>query len=1394
MDEIFQAGEKPTGSPRKGCGRKFGLALLLCAVSAICLKSVAGTVYVDNGLGSYVGHDGASWATAFKTIQEGVNAAADGDTVLVAPGVYGDEQGSRTSTINGAKIATRVLLPYSKAVTVKSSEGKAQTHIVGRIGTGTAGTGSGAVAGFVIENQSGGKGKGSRVEGFTIREVAPSAGARGGGVSFLPDPGNRTAMANLPWVVDCVVSNASATSGILGNVNCARTWVTGITVDGNNTSCGQNINAIHSVFTHCKGIAVAYCNTIANCYFADFGNRVTSTSPPMKLYNNIFQFAGGRIDAADGYDYQDNIFDVDNVYSQPASGAMVNTLKKTGSQIVNLPLGDFRPLASHSYMGSDLYKAGAANHGSAAWLELFPEEFRHVDFYGKPFTPENGRVHAGASQELVTPKSCIKLQSSVSINGSPKTVRSFECQTYSDTWPVIYRLTPNLGDGEKLVYFQYSAYLTDTNVNYTNIKPATKDDSALLVPHPSNINQLFAVKAAKELWVDRSATAGGTGTEAAPFQTIQQAIDATGSSTSYVHVASGIYDSGETLHGSTSNRVYVSQGCYRFVATDGPEETVIKGAADTSDAATGGCGPTAVRCIFTENIPAIFQGFTLTGGHVSSTNNTASNTGTSGGAFFTYGSRPALVDCIVTNNCAPRSCSMFKGVAYRCRFLDNTALSYAPFETVFLGACIVGRHNVPFDNTIFFDSATCVAHCTLRNYTNKNMVLPSAHGHVFNTVVNHARNNNVHTSQKRILGCVFNDFVYNSNINTNGIQYVKKDPLFIDDTEHGDWRLFADSPAIGYGNAWDGLAELGANTAYNAYYSLVTHDLAGDEPFFVDGKPTSGAYQRPARIKVAEPPKGSTFAFAEAVDGSIPFDEPTTVTLSGGVREVYGLEVGGVAADGLSATFTPADVFTAGKTMDVRALVSTNWYVDAVNGVDDAAHHGRTAEAAKKTLEAAFVYADSGDVVYALPGTYDEGSMKSPEAKVLRSRVCIPEGVRLVSTDGAAATTIKGLRISNGTFNFLGGLSDSNSLMRCVTMAPNTELRGFTLLEGGTFTNGCPVATANEDRCGGGVFVREDPTVAKPSVFVRDCFIKNCGAAQGGGGYRGVYERCRFLGTMAQTGTGAATYDAAVMRNCIVDGVRAATSIDQPCLVVNCTIGKNNRNAGGNGPEGTGTIRARYDGRSQFVNILFLGGKEGIPVDGCTNCVVPTASYLKTYDGERPGLVVAQVEVDENYRPVAGSATVDAGANFALSGDPDETDIYGTQRVYNGTVDIGAVEQDWRPQYQADLGGSRRLDVSAASSNVLHTASGVQLSDAQTFEATWLSTGGTSSCEWTVTQEGEGTLWLAVNGGEEEPVAPGILKKHLAAGEHVFAFRFDGAGAAFLSNFADLTGMMIIFR
>ena len=61
-------------------------------------------------------------------------------------------------------------------------------------------------------------------------------------------------------------------------------------------------------------------------------------------------------------------------------------------------------------------------------------------------------------------------------------------------------------------------------------------------------------------------------------------------------------------------------------------------------------------------------------------------------------------------------------------------------------------------------------------------------------------------------------------------------------------------------------------------------------------------------------------------------------------------------------------------------------------------------------------------------------------------------------------------------------------------------------------------------------------------------------------------------------------------------------------------------------------------------------------------------------------------------------------------------------------------------------------------------------------------------------QEGDGTLWLSVNGGAEEPVAPGIIRKRLPGGYNVFAFRFEGAGAAYLKSFSDVDGTLLLFR
>ena len=61
--------------------------------AAFAVGASAATVYVNGDNYGRSGMTGASVATGYGTIQEGVAAAHDGDVVLVAPGVY-DKGGS----------------------------------------------------------------------------------------------------------------------------------------------------------------------------------------------------------------------------------------------------------------------------------------------------------------------------------------------------------------------------------------------------------------------------------------------------------------------------------------------------------------------------------------------------------------------------------------------------------------------------------------------------------------------------------------------------------------------------------------------------------------------------------------------------------------------------------------------------------------------------------------------------------------------------------------------------------------------------------------------------------------------------------------------------------------------------------------------------------------------------------------------------------------------------------------------------------------------------------------------------------------------------------------------------------------------------------------------------
>jgi len=65
---------------------KIATGAWLVVLVLLCHAGDGATWFVSGD--ASVGGDGKSWASAFMTIQEGIAAAVDGDTVVVGPGTY----------------------------------------------------------------------------------------------------------------------------------------------------------------------------------------------------------------------------------------------------------------------------------------------------------------------------------------------------------------------------------------------------------------------------------------------------------------------------------------------------------------------------------------------------------------------------------------------------------------------------------------------------------------------------------------------------------------------------------------------------------------------------------------------------------------------------------------------------------------------------------------------------------------------------------------------------------------------------------------------------------------------------------------------------------------------------------------------------------------------------------------------------------------------------------------------------------------------------------------------------------------------------------------------------------------------------------------------------------
>jgi hypothetical protein len=273
------------------------------------------------------------------------------------------------------------------------------------------------------------------------------------------------------------------------------------------------------------------------------------------------------------------------------------------------------------------------------------------------------------------------------------------------------------------------------------------------------------------------------------------------------------------------------------------------------------------------------------------------------------------------------------------------------------------------------------------------------------------------------------------------------------------------------------------------------------------------------------------------------------------------------------------------------------------------------------------------------------------------------------------------------------------------------------------------------------------------------------------------------------------------LSGCIIDRNTGNYPLEHFYGVNNCTIGADNsspilyyrRNASVEKPIVVNSLVLASHAGSVVTDVAAANSVfiEGCGVDAAllTDCIVTN---------------IESVLPNADYEPVIGAnLTVDAGNFEAFDRDVcGNVDVYGRQRVANGSMDIGAVEAQWLGRYSDDLAGLG-IAVTNASPAVVETADGLVAIRDGRLDLEWRNSCGQALKHvLPVKVAGSGVLTVWLNGE--------VLGTAMSAdGEAIFEFRNalavnalsfvyvpgeGDAGAAFIGPLKRPLGHVIVIR
>ena len=936
---------------------------------------------------------------------------------------------------------------------------------------------------------------------------------------------------------------------------------------------------------------------------------------------------------------------------------------------------------------------------------------------------------------------------------------------WPETYPTQFHAKAVLPEGKHLFGYSVSH---DTHIRYPLM-----DESLWFMP-PMKAGELMSVEAivaTDQYWVDpEKGSDENAGTENAPFATLQKAVSASPSndkSHTVIYAAPGDYTTGGGKpNNSTKARVVIDRNVR--IKGAGRGVSFIHGKKDTTSGQADeyGCGPEAERCIqFTSFSDTCVQGFTICNSYSGLSSSTADM---KKGGIIAKGVKNHIVDSVVSN------CFGYNGTAAYCGSFVRTLITCCdgiPDQTALTAnnngglrlVCSIARSRSNSGSTGTAGNATLIQSTVTGDKIDD---VNGAYGFKAETLAtncvlgagNRAVNSNagIHGNLIWASSGVRADAFKDSNIlygpRNSGDWTI---PLLMD-VHNDDVTPLSISPVIG------------AGMMYEDYFVTYSPDYNGNPILFVDGKPTLGAIQTTVQALVL--PKSAQFATlniegATQLTNGVHEGDTVTLTLENPTRPGGSFIVNGNKIPGPSFTFTAGEWNSKeiGNAFEISEVVFDNsWYVDATNS--------------------AF---QKGDTLHAAPGIYDEGYRNTVNGF---TRCPVDEDRHVVADAGPFETFIVGAPSTDETRDSDGC---GPGAVRCLGIDKNSTLSGFTITGGRT-----DLATAADGlKSGAGGY-------NNTASILFNCIISNNIASGKGSAVRnGKLVNCRIFENANSSNSGI--LQGTELYGCIIDRNRSNSLTPESNKIYNSVIGSNNVNY-------ANTASAwciYYPMQGNIVaNTICLGrfgsaaGKEIIATnsvfvsygDAAANFIVLGGSSFITNKGA--------ALLDSNYAPLPEfrKFTVDGGDNSFIFDIYGGNDILGSQRIYNGTIDIGPMEEDFRPVYKTIFAPSAGFTLEYASPLVYASGKTLHVGNGQSIKIKWeRSSLRKIKTEVLANVTGNGALKIFSNGKLVATVTKASVNKTVFTINSQISdlvFSFEGDGYASLQNLSSAEqGLVLSF-